>query len=58
MTDKTPQEICEALLGLAITSIEIDTDDELIILGLSNGQDIEFTGDGLEMFVSNPPMDD
>jgi hypothetical protein len=58
MNEKTPQEICEALLGLTITSIELDTDDEIIILGLSNGQDIEFTGDDLEMFVSNPPKDD
>jgi len=58
MNDKTPQEICESLLGLLITSIEIDTDDELIRFGLSNGQEIEFTGDDLEMYVSNPPKDD
>jgi hypothetical protein len=58
MNDKTPQEICESLLGLSISSIEIDTDDELIRFGMSNGQEIEFTGDGLEMYASNPPKDD
>ena len=53
MTDRTPQEICESLLHLAIHAIEIDTDDEVIIFTMNNGRYIEFTGDGLEMFVSN-----
>jgi hypothetical protein len=58
MTDRTPKEICESLLHLAIHAIEIDTDDELIIFTMNNGQVIEFTGDGLEMFVSDIPKDD
>ena len=57
MSDITPQEICESLLGLSISSIELDTDDELIRFGLSNGQEVEFTGDGLEMYVSNIVID-
>ncbi len=34
-------------------AIEIDTDDEMIIFTMDNGQEIEFTGDGLEMYISN-----
>jgi hypothetical protein len=58
MTDKTPQEICESLLGLSIRAIEINTDDEFILFTLDNGRELEFTGDGLEMFVSNSPQTD
>lgn len=58
MTDRTPQQICESLLGLSISAIEINTDDEFIALTLNNGQELEFTGDGLELFVSDIPQDD
>jgi len=58
MTEQTPQEICESLLGLSIHSIEINTDDEFILFTLDNGRELEFTGDGLEMFVSNSPQTD
>ena len=58
MTDRTPQEICESLLGLSIHAIEINTDDEFILFTLNNGRELEFTGDGLEMFVSNSPQID
>jgi len=51
--EKTPQEICQSLIGLTIIAIEIDTDDEMIIFTMDNGQEIEFTGDGLEMYISN-----
>ena len=58
MSDKTPQEICEMLLGRTIHAIEINTHDEFIGITLDNGQELEFTGDDLEMYVSNAPMDD
>jgi hypothetical protein len=57
MTDKTPEEVCESLLGLTIESIEINTQDEFILFTLDNGQEIEFTGDGLEMYISNVSSD-
>jgi hypothetical protein len=53
MIEKPPQQICEGLIGLTIMAVEIDTDDEMIILTMDNGQEIEFTGDGLEMYVSH-----
>jgi len=53
MSDKTPEEVCESLLGLTIESIEINTLDEFILFTLDNGQEIEFTGDDLEMYISN-----
>jgi len=53
MTDKTPEEVCESLLGLSIESIEINTQDEFILFTLDNGQEIEFTSDDLEMYISN-----
>jgi hypothetical protein len=58
MSELTPQEICESLLGLSIHAIEINTDDEFILFTLDNGRELEFTGDGLEMFVSNSPQTD
>jgi len=53
MIERTPQQICEGLIGLTIISVEIDTNDEMIIFTMDNGQEIEFTGDGLEMYISN-----
>jgi hypothetical protein len=57
MTDRTPQQICESLLGLTIQSIEIDPDEELITFTLDSGQFLEFTGDDLEMYVSDAMTD-
>jgi hypothetical protein len=57
MTDKTPEEVCESLLGLTIESIEINTQDEFILFTLDNGQEIEFTGDDLEMYISSVTSD-
>jgi hypothetical protein len=57
MTDKTPEEVCESLLGLTIESIEINTQDEFILFTLDNGQEIEFTGDDLEMYISSVMSD-
>ena len=57
MTDKTPEEVCESLLGLTIESIEINTQDEFILFTLDNGQEIEFTGDDLDMYISSVMSD-
>ena len=57
MTDRTPQEICQSLLGRTIEAIEINVDDEFIGITLDNGQELEFTGDDLEMYVSNVVAD-
>jgi hypothetical protein len=57
MTDRTPQQICESLLGLTIQSVEIDPDEELITFTLDSGQFLEFTGDDLEMYVSDAMTD-
>ena len=57
MSDKTPQEICESLIGLTIEAVEINVDEEFIMLTLDNGQELEFTGDDLEMYVSNVTSD-
>lgn len=57
MTDRTPQQICESLLGLTIQSIAIDPDEELITFTLDSGQFLEFTGDDLEMYVSDAMTD-
>jgi len=57
MSDKTPEEVCESLLGLSIESIEINTQDEFILFTLDNGQEIEFTGDDLEMYISSVMSD-
>jgi hypothetical protein len=57
MSEKTPHEICESLLGRTIEAIEINVDDEFIGITLDNGQELEFTGDDLEMYVSNVVAD-
>lgn len=57
MTERTPQQICESLLGRTIEAIEINVDDEFIGITLDNGQELEFTGDDLEMYVSNVVSD-
>jgi hypothetical protein len=54
---KTPQQICESILGLTIQSIEINPDEELITFTLDSGQFLEFTGDDLEMYVSDAMTD-
>lgn len=53
---KDPKQICTELLGQAITEIEVDYDKEQVTIYTHTGL-IEFTGDGLVMYVENNPLD-
>ena len=57
MSERTPEEICEDLLGQTIEEIEVDYDSEMITITTNLGR-IEFSGDGLEMYVESDPFDD
>jgi hypothetical protein len=56
MSERTPEEICEDLLGQTIEEIEVDYDTELITIVTNMGR-IEFSGDGLEMYVETDEFD-
>ena len=56
MSKRTPEEICEDLLGQTIEAIEVDYDDEMFIITTNLGR-IEFSGDGLEMYVESDRLD-
>lgn len=56
MSERTPEEICEDLLGQTIEEIEVDYDTELITFTTNMGR-IEFSGDGLEMYVEADEFD-
>jgi len=56
MSERTPEEICEDLLGQTIEEIEVDYDTELITITTNLGR-IEFSGDGLEMYVETDDYD-
>ena len=56
MSERTPEEICEDLLGQTIEEIEVDYDSEMITITTNLGR-IEFSGDGLEMYVESDPFD-
>jgi hypothetical protein len=55
MTDD-PVEICQRLMGATIVGVEIDADDEVVKITLSNGF-LEFEGDSLEMYVELTELD-
>lgn len=57
MSERTPEEICEDLLGQTIEEIEVDYDSEMITITTNLGR-IEFSGDGLEMYVESDQFDD
>ena len=57
MSERTPEEICEDLLGQTIEEIEVDYDSEMITITTNLGR-IEFRGDGLEMYVESDEFDD
>jgi hypothetical protein len=57
MSERTPEEICTDLLGQTIESIEVNYDDEMFIITTNLGK-IEFSGDGLEMYVESDKFDD
>jgi hypothetical protein len=57
MSERTPEEICEDLLGQTIEEIEVDYDSEIITITTNLGR-IEFSGDGLEMYVESDQFDD
>ena len=57
MSERTPEEICEDLLGQTIEEIEVDYDSEMITITTNLGR-IEFSDDGLEMYVESEPFDD
>lgn len=56
MSERTPEEICEDLLGQTIEEIEVDYDSEMITITTNLGR-IEFSGDGLEMYVESDRLD-
>ena len=56
MSERTPEEICEDLLGQTIEEIEVDYDSEMITI-TTNLDRIEFSGDGLEMYVESDEFD-
>ena len=56
MSERTPEEICEDLLGQTIEEIEVDYDSEMITITTNLGR-IEFSGDGLEMYVESDSFD-
>jgi hypothetical protein len=56
MTNKTPEEICESLLGQTIEGVRIDGDSSKVILTLKKGY-VEFEGEGLEMYVEINELD-
>lgn len=53
---KTVEQICNELLGQEIEEIEVNYDEELICIYTTFGL-IEFTGDGLEMYVESDKLD-
>jgi len=53
---RSPEQICEDLLGQEIEEIEVDYDTETITITTSYGK-IEFSGDGLEMYVESEKLD-
>jgi len=57
MSERTPEEICEDLLGQTIEEIEVDYDSEMITITTNLGR-IEFSGEGLEMYVESDGFDD
>lgn len=56
MSERTPEEICDDLLGQTIEEIEVDYDTEIITITTNMGR-IEFSGDGLEMYVEADEFD-
>ena len=56
MSKRTAEEICEDLLGQTIEAIEVKYDDEMFIITTNLGR-IEFSGDGLEMYVESDRFD-
>lgn len=53
---RTPEEICQDLLGQEIEEIEVDYDTEIVSITTTYGR-IEFSGDGLEMYVESEQLD-
>ena len=53
---RSPENICEDLLGQEIEEIALNYDDEIITITTSFGT-IEFSGDGLEMYVESDRLD-
>ena len=56
MSKRTPEEICQDLLGQTIEAIEMDYDSELFIITTNLGR-IEFSGDDLAMYVESDRFD-